>query len=114
LTASPVALCVSEVDVGGAVVVFVGAGGGIVVEVDVGGELPALEPVPVGEAGTVDVGELGVVETPGRAPSVKGADFVWKASMPPSPAMVAPITIGVRLIECVVGVWILVFVSYET
>jgi hypothetical protein len=38
-----------------------------------------------------------VAETPGAEPSASDADLVWKVSTPASPAMVAPITIGARL-----------------
>jgi hypothetical protein len=99
LYAAPTAFRVAEVVVvEGAVVVVVGLGvvvvvlagvgdvpgGGLVVELDVGGD---------------EVGEFRVVDAPGKEPSVRDADFVWKVSTPASPAIVAPMTIGVRLIE---------------
>ena len=72
-------------------------GVGMVVVLAGGGELAP--PWPVRDAaGTDVVGELPVVETPGREPNVREADFVWKASTPARPATVAPITIGARFI----------------
>jgi len=77
-----------------------GPGGGVVVELDVGDELVPPEAPPAWvAAGREEVAGFRVVETPGREPSVSDADLVWKARTPASPAMVAPITIGARLIE---------------
>lgn len=107
------ALCVAEVVVvvvdgtvttvvgGGVVVLLEGTdvvpGAGIVVVLGAAGELAL--PWPVRDAaGTDEVGELPVVETPGKEPSVREADFVWKASTPARPATVAPMTIGARFI----------------
>jgi hypothetical protein len=67
---------------------------GVVVDAD-GGALATL----------VDGEEPPVAEAPGSEPSVREADLVWKVSTPASPAMVAPITIGVRLMSAVSSEW---------
>jgi len=63
---------------------------------DVGGT-----PEPVGPGGgpaATDVVDEPRLEAPGTPPRVRLAGFVWKLRMPTSPAAVAAMTIGARLI----------------
>jgi hypothetical protein len=74
---------------------------GVVVE---GEDVPVgLDPLFGGEAAATEVGEAPRVTAALRAavPSVSGVDFVWKLSTPASPATVATVTIGARLIVLV-------------
>jgi hypothetical protein len=66
---------------------------------DVGGELGAAPPGPGGEPAATDVEGETPVEVPGSPPRVRLADLVWKLRTPASPAAVATMTIGARLIE---------------
>ena len=76
---------------------------GLVVDVvddpEVGGALELVEPGPGGAAPAADVVEEARVPAPGKPLRVRLADFVWKLRTPMSPAAVAAITIGARLIE---------------
>ena len=66
---------------------------------DVGGAPEPVDPGPGGGAAARDVEEEPRLEAPGRPPRVRLADFVWKLSTPTSPAAVAAMTMGARLIE---------------
>jgi len=66
---------------------------------DVGGAPEPVDPEPGGGPATTDVVEEPRLEAPGRPGRVRLADFVWKLRTPTSPAAVAAMTIGVRLIE---------------
>ena len=81
--------------------------GGTVVGVVVwGGELPLVAPWFGGDPLVLDVvGGRVVADAPGMAPRETGADFVWKVRTPASPAAVAAITMGVRLIELLQLEW---------
>jgi hypothetical protein len=58
-----------------------------------------LDPLFGGDAAATEVGEEPrVAALRAAVPSVSGADFVWKLSTPASPATVATVTIGARLI----------------
>ena len=56
-----------------------------------------VDPAGGGAAATLDGEEPSVEEVPDAEPSPSDADRVWKVSTPTSPAIVAPITIGARL-----------------
>jgi len=73
--------------------------GTVVGVVDEGGGLVPVDPVFGGAPAVVEVvGEPVVADAAGNEPSVRRADFVWKLRTPASPAAVAAMTIGVRLI----------------
>jgi hypothetical protein len=69
-------------------------GEGVVVDADGGAPATLVE----GE-------EPRVAEAPGSEPRARDADLVWNVRTPASPAMVAPITIGARLMNAVSSEW---------
>jgi hypothetical protein len=71
---------------------------GVVVEAE--DDPVGLDPLFGGDAPAAEVGEEPRVAAAllAAVPSVSGADFVWKPSTPASPATVATVTIGARLI----------------
>jgi hypothetical protein len=75
---------------------------GLVVDVaddpDVGGAAEPVDPGPGGGPAATDVEEEPRLEAPGRPLRVRLADFVWKLRTPTSPAAVAAMTMGARLI----------------
>jgi len=75
--------------VAGAVAVLATVVGGLVVE-DAAGVGPLITELVEGSAGRATVG---------RVPSDSGADLVWKLTTAARPAIVAPTTIGARLME---------------
>jgi len=70
---------------------------------EVGGAAERGEPGPGGGPAATDGVEDPRVAAPGRPLRVRLADFVWKLRTPTSPAPVAAMTIGARLIERVLS-----------
>ena len=105
-TVSPVAVRVAGVVVGVVVVggtVVVGLVAGVVVGLGVVGEVVVVD--AGGAPGALEEEEPPGEETAGSEPGVREADLVWKLSTPASPAMVAPITIGARLMGSWSSAW---------
>ncbi|HVA03826.1 MAG TPA: hypothetical protein VMU64_08750 [Acidimicrobiales bacterium] len=76
---------------------------GLVVDVaddpEVGGAPEPVDRGPGGGPPATEVEEEPRLEAPGRPLRVTLADFVWKLRTPTSPAAVAAMTMGARLIE---------------
>jgi hypothetical protein len=66
---------------------------------EVGGAPEPVDPAPSGGPVAADVEDEPAFEAPRRPPRVRLGDFVWKLRTPTSPAAVAAMTIGARLIE---------------
>jgi hypothetical protein len=71
---------------------------------EVGGAPEPVDPVPGGGPAATDVEEEPRLPAPGRPLRVGLADFVWKLRTPTSPAAVAAMTIGARLIEGILSI----------